>query len=166
VVCLGIDALDKVKNKTEKINKKPVNIFLFAGFFIVIGMLLLGFGFYYIGKIEVAEGVVHDQMGHALVQKTKTTCDSDFRIDKNIKTKRKQQRQVFAMEMAFPQLLTNASVNIQLCDDSEIKISDNFAAFQIMLKHNGNYYLFSNDTKNPSNSSLNLGQIKHVISNQ
>ena len=166
MVYLGINDLDKVKTKLKTLNKKPVNILLFAGFFIVIGLLLIGFGFYYIGKIEVAEGVVRDQMGRALVQKAKMVCDSDFTLENRAKSKKKQQRQMLALEMVFPQLLSKDPVKIQLCDDTEIIISDNYEEFQIILKRSGNYYLSSKGKSNSSNSSKNLGQIKHVSTNQ
>lgn len=85
-------ALAKIDKPLMKSTAKPVNITMFAGFFIAVGLILLVLDFYFTGKLKVPEGMAHDQMGHVITVKKVDRCQCEFVIP-NHTNNSSQQRQ-------------------------------------------------------------------------
>lgn len=146
--------------------KKPVNARRFAGFFMLIGLIVLLIGFYYSGRLKVAEGTVHDQMGNAIEAKSSSVvCQSEFFISKSSSKDNFKQRQIVELINLFPTVKSGEKLSVILCNGDISKIIySNFNQFYMLKKRNKNVYLYN---RKSADKNHKLGQVlKVVLSNE
>lgn len=155
--------IENLHNKQqESNNKKPANSWNFAGFFLLLGLIVLLIGFYYSGRLKVAEGTVHDQMGNAIVAKSSTVeCESEFFIPQSSPNVKLKQRQNYELTNLFPTVKPDENLSIRLCNGDLSTISYiHFNQFYMSEKRNKRVYLYNRVS---AEKQHNIGQVLKVV---
>ncbi len=150
------------KNKTEQVpdNNKPVNPKWFAGFFILLGLIVLIWALYDSGRLKVPIGTVHDQMGNAIETSRVQSCESDVQL---FEQSQSRQRQVYAFIDLFPDVSLAQGVKVILCNGSEVVINDsNQSKYTILSKRHKTYHLISQKSNKNNKKKSRPLQIKHI----
>jgi sRNA-binding regulator protein Hfq len=134
--------LAKIDKPLMKSTAQPVNITMFAGFFIAVGLILLVLDFYFTGKLKVPEGMAHDQMGHVITVKKVDRCQYEFVIPNHTKNS-SQQRQSYALNQLFPTVKLDSTLTVVFCNGEALNVEiDTVNQYQVLLKKNNRSYLF------------------------